>query len=69
MVETTTFITNDDGADTSILVWEKINGFGLNTTSLDCNGITRLQFIGTPTQTITSLITVTVTQSRGVTAV
>lgn len=45
---------------TSVLVWETLKSFGINTTYTDCDDIPRLKFIGTPTSTSASLVTVTV---------
>jgi hypothetical protein len=49
----------ENATSTSVIVWETIKSYGSNFTYTECDGIPRLRFIGTPTVSSTSFVTVT----------
>jgi hypothetical protein len=62
--KSTTYKVREDWIEymTSEVVWETIQQFGPNSTYTQCDGITRLKFLGKPTRTVKSEITVTMTE-------
>jgi hypothetical protein len=52
-------IIPETASTTSVLVWETVNKFGLHRTYTECDGIPRIEFLGS-TKTVKSLVTETI---------
>jgi hypothetical protein len=52
--------TEGQSTTTSVYVWETLQSFGPNSTYYECDGIPRIRFLDTPTETSSLLVTQTV---------